>query len=127
MYRIGIDLGGTRIKIGLVRDGVVVSCRIFPASPDKGLNSQLRLLQTEIFNLCAETQDVYFEEVGIAFPGLVNTNENRVIDTSSKFTDAPSIDIAGWVKQTFGATLKMDNDARLACLGEWLYGAGRGT
>ena len=127
MYRIGIDLGGTRIKIGLVREGVVISCRIFPADSEKGLNSQLNQIYTEVLDLCKEEKNVNLEEIGIAFPGLVNTNENRVIVTSSKFTDAPSLDIAGWVKETFGATLKMDNDARLACLGEWLYGAGRGT
>jgi glucokinase len=127
MYKLGIDLGGTRIKIGLVRNGVVVSSRILPAVSDKGLKSKLHLLQTEIFNLCAEMQDVSFKEVGMAFPGLVDTNENRVIETSSKFTDAPSLDLAGWAKESFGANLRMDNDARLACLGEWLYGAGRGT
>lgn len=126
MYRIGIDIGGTRIKIGLVKDGVVVSYDILAAAPDIGLGLHLHLLEAEILRLCKKIQNVHFEEVGIAFPGLVNTDENRVIDTSSKFTDAPSLDLVGWAKETFGATLRMDNDARLACLGEWCYGAGRG-
>ncbi|MEO6838436.1 MAG: ROK family protein [Ginsengibacter sp.] len=127
MYRIGIDLGGTRIKVGLVLDGLVVASRILSTPSDKGLESQLEILQTEIFDLCSEIGDVDFKQIGIGFPGLVNTDENKVICTSSKFTDAPSLDLIKWAKEMFGATLKMDNDARLACLGEWFYGAGRGT
>ena len=40
-YTVGIDLGGTFIKIGLIQSGQVLNFIILPAYSEKGLRSNL--------------------------------------------------------------------------------------
>lgn len=125
-YRIGIDLGGTRIKAGLIKNGQVLSSQIFDVGSNKKLKSVLPELEKQILQLSGMQSD-RIQGIGVAFPGVVDGNNHKVIDTSAKYSDAPVVDLVGWAKDTFGLSLKMDNDARLACLGEWHYGSGRGA
>lgn len=122
----GIDLGGTRIKTGLIKGGEILASSVLKANPDKSLRTLLPQLKEEIIRL-SEMKRVQLQAIGLAFPGIVDSDKNKVIDTSGKYTDAPSIDMIRWTKETFGIPFRMDNDARLACLGEWRYGAGKGT
>lgn len=126
-YKIGVDLGGTRIKIGLVKNGEVISVNILKSNPKIGLKANLPLIEEKILDLISKDDNSNVDGIGVAFPGLVNTKENIVIGTSSKYDDAPSLDLVSWAKQMFGIPLKLENDARLACLGEWRHGAGKGT
>ncbi|WP_233551698.1 hypothetical protein [Parabacteroides sp. AF48-14] len=41
MYTIGIDLGGTFVKIGLVESGKVLNFKVLPAHSEKGLRNNL--------------------------------------------------------------------------------------
>jgi len=127
MNVIGIDIGGTRIKVGLVKDGVLESYSMLSADPENGLSFYLPQIEETIRNLLDKGDGSGFRQMGIGFPGIVDTDKNKVIDTSSKYIDAPLLRFDEWAKDTFNAELKMDNDARLACLGEWRYGAGRGV
>jgi len=127
MYKVGIDMGGTRIKIGLVRNGKVVASNILEAASDQSFKVHLPLLERGISQLFPKGEKKDIQAIGVAFPGLVDTAKNAIIDTSSKYTDAPSLNLVRWAQQKFGVPLKIDNDARLACLGEWRYGAGKGV
>jgi len=50
--------------------------------------------------------------------------DGKVLSTPrGKFEDAPDIDLAGWAKERFGLRLVMENDARMALLGEHAAGA----
>ncbi|QNL51544.1 ROK family protein [Olivibacter sp. SDN3] len=124
MNIVGIDLGGTRIKVGLLSDGKLKALRITETKNNKELRHLLPLLEIQITEMKQETQlnDVPF--LSLAFPGLVDTDENRIIGTSSKYEDAPSLGLLEWAKTSLGMSLKLENDARMACLGEWYYGAG---
>lgn len=126
VYRIGIDLGGTRIKTGLVSKGKILTSDIFDVGSNEALKSVLPELVEKIIRLSGKNKDK-IQGIGVAFPGIVDSDKNRVIDTSAKYTDAPAVDWVKWAKETFDLPLKMDNDARLACLGEWHYGAGKGV
>ncbi len=123
---IGIDLGGTRIKIGVVRKGCVLVSEVVRAYPGKGLKAVLPELEELIVRL-AESENIEIKAVGMSFPGIVDSLKGQVIDTSGKYSDATDVDLNSWVKEAFGVPFRMDNDARLACLGEWQYGAGEGV
>lgn len=124
---IGIDLGGTRIKTGLVENGTVKDLKITEARSKDGLKGQLIELEQTIAELRNVHSGIELAGIGLSFPGIVDSVQNKVIDTSSKYPDAPSLNLTHWAKEAFGVPFKMDNDARLACLGEWHYGAGKGT
>ena len=61
-----------------------------------------------------------------AFVALWITLADRILSTNAKFDDAPSLDLVAWCREELGLPLKMENDARLALLGEWYAGAARG-
>jgi glucokinase len=126
MAVISIDLGGTRIKTGVVNGDKIYGLVMQDISSKDGLSKNLELIKSHIEGLLNEFERTEIAGIGLAFPGLVDTQKNCVIDTSKKYDDAPAIDIAGWAWQEFGLQLRIENDARLACLGEWRYGAGVG-
>jgi glucokinase len=64
--------------------------------------------------------------IGLAFPGLVNTISKKVISTNKKYDDAPLLNLEEWVQQKWQTSFFMDNDARMAAVGEWKFGAGKG-
>lgn len=125
MNLIGIDLGGTRIKIGIVADGHLLLSTIIEAVPQKGLKAHLSVIKDHILQLMRKSNIPDVQFMGMAFPGLVDTDTNMVISTSHKYEDALTLDLSGWAKQELGMAFKLENDARLACLGEWKHGAGK--
>ncbi|WEK34541.1 MAG: ROK family protein [Candidatus Pseudobacter hemicellulosilyticus] len=128
MYRIGIDLGGTIIKVGLLQEGVVVSTRLVNAFSGTGMARTLPFIEAAMEELLAGA-GVSREAVagiGLAFPGLVNPETKTVISTNQKYDDAPDFDFNHWAASRWQAPFCMDNDARLATVGEWRYGAAKG-
>jgi glucokinase len=65
--------------------------------------------------------------VVLGFPGIVSPREKRVLATNAKFDDATGIDLGTWCKEAFGLPFLLENDARLALLGEHSFGAARGA
>src|SRR6266850_332436 len=125
-YFAGIDLGGTRVKIGLVAGGRVVVRKLIPARPAGGLAAGLGEVMQEIDKLL-ETQGVSLAGVGLAFPGLVDPVGKKILSTNKAYADAREIDLETWVKNCWDVPFFIDNDARMATVGEWKYGAGRDT
>lgn len=122
-HYIGIDLGGTIIKIGLVSNGKVLSSANLPADSRNGITSRLTAIEETIRNLVG---DKPIDGIALAFPGVVNFARKRAAATNAKYDDAPEIDLESWAKEKFGVPFAMDNDSRMAMIGEWRYGVGKG-
>lgn len=125
MYRIGIDLGGTIIKLGLLKNGKVIAFHAIEASSKNGLNNSLSRLEEGIDRLldqgkCAPQQ---LAGIGLAFPGIVDPVQRKVLSTNHKYDDASTMDLPAWFASKWQAPFCMDNDARLSLIGEWQYGA----
>ncbi|MGI8634257.1 MAG: ROK family protein, partial [Segetibacter sp.] len=127
MNCVGVDMGGTRIKIGLVNEDALVASTIIDSRLDVGFTQNLYRIQVEVESLIAKAGAGKVEHIGIAFPGLVDTVKSAVIDTSGKYEGADKTDLVAWARNELDMELRMENDARLACLGEWRFGAGRDT
>jgi glucokinase len=128
-YYVGIDLGGTRIKIGIVSGGVILTRTIVPADAAAGLEASLPLLEREVEGLLQSVKAGAnaLGGVGLAFPGIVDPVSQRILSTNQKYDDAMRVDIAGWVKKRWKVPFYIDNDARMAAVGEWKYGAAKDT
>lgn len=128
MYRIGIDLGGTIIKVGLLHTGEVTGFRIVDAFSGIGVENNLPFIEAAIDELLSEENITAGElaGIGLAFPGLVNPEKRTVISTNRKYDDALGFDFNAWVEAKWKVPFCMDNDARLATIGEWRYGAAKG-
>lgn len=126
---IGIDLGGTIVKIGLVRDGKVLAKTNIQADSVSGLARMLGPIgdaADSLLQKCGMPKSC-IGGVAMAFPGIVDFRAKRAALTNAKYDDAPSVDVEGWVAHRYEVPFIMDNDARMAMIGEWTCGAGSGV
>ncbi len=128
-YVLGIDLGGTNVKCGLVSlDGNVISrTHLATAGFISDKNKLIQALCGACHNLLHEnhlkTKNIL--GAGIGLPGLVDVRKGVV-----KFLP----NIPGWenvaLKNIMEKKIKMpvfiDNDVNVITLGEWKFGAGIG-
>lgn len=126
MAFIGIDLGGTRIKIGLLEDQTLLDKRVVSARSIEGIAAHLGLIDQAIEELVNKQGGVELEGIALAFPGIVDPMAKKVLATNKKYEDASSVDLVAYYKEKWNAPFFMDNDARMAAVGEWKYGAGKG-
>jgi glucokinase len=127
-YTIAIDLGGTIIKIGLLKNGQLVYRTEIKAQSASGLKTQLPELEKAIEILLQVNQLSASDVLGIgfSFAGLVDSARNRILSTNQKYDDGPETDLVEWAKNKWNWPLFALNDARMALLGEWRHGAGQG-
>jgi glucokinase len=128
LITLAADFGGRRIKLGLVQDGRVTASQVLAAEADQPLRARLEVVAEALRAFCAEQHlaPSGCGGVGFAYPSIIDTRRARIMDHFGKFGDASQLDLRGWAREALGLPLFIDNDARLALIGEWLYGAGRG-
>ncbi|AZA81597.1 ROK family protein [Chryseobacterium lactis] len=121
---IAIDMGGTKIKIGLVQEETILSYISIDADSGKGLAAKLPFIQRTIENLLSRhnltNSDI--AGLGIASPGIVDSIQKKILSIDKKFSDAPEINLEEWCLQAFNLPFSIENDARSALIGEWKYG-----
>lgn len=116
---IGVDIGGTRIRVGRVAaDGTVSARASMPSTPDA--NQVLR----RCLALIAEVQSSDVAAIGIGVPGEVHADTRQVL--SGGYVDLSEVDIAQSVETATGLPVVIDNDGTMALLGEVGCGAARG-
>ncbi|SOD99294.1 ROK family protein [Spirosoma fluviale] len=125
---IGIDIGGTRTKIGLVnlQTGQVETMLVTPTET-KDSERFLHLIGEAIreLNERAAAKQLVITGVGIGVPSFVFAN--GVVDSTYGFLEfMEDYPLADHIQQQHGLPCRLDNDARLVALGEALYGQGRG-
>lgn len=119
-HAIGVDLGGTKILVGVVaRDGTVVRRHERPTL----LDSQEHLL-AELEAAVAELLDESVAAVGFGAPSPIDQEHGIVVRcVNLPLENAPLRDR---MHERFGIPVGLDNDANAAAIGEWRAGAGRG-
>lgn len=116
-YRIGVDIGGTSIKTGLInQQGNVVDHRELPTpiDPHEGMD--------KLHELLAEWLDECEDTIGVAAPGPMDLEKGL-------FLDPPNL--KGWHDYPFvqeferkiGKACLFENDANAAAVGEYYAGA----
>jgi len=116
---IGIDLGGTNVRAGLVRKGKVVHSS---AGRIAGLNSESEVLDS----ICAAIEAVWqdgLSGIGIGVPSIVDPKRGIVYDT----VNIPSwkeVHLKDILEAKYNIPVWVNNDANCFALGEKYYGAG---
>ena len=129
MRILAADFGGTTIKFGLVEnDRVLVEDRM-PAKSGEPLAPRLSVLQGHLEELCgrASLSTEEIDGLAFAFPSLLNRERTRITSAPEKYSDATDIDWMHWSRDAMGCPLVLENDVVSALLGEWKFGAGRGS
>lgn len=128
MRVLACDLGGTRIKLGIVENGAVIAQDVMPARAREGLAPRLPVLEEALRRLCAERgfSPASCDGIGISFPSIIDVQRGRVLAEFGKYSDAMDMDLRAWARDRLEIPLAIENDARMALIGEWRYGSGRG-
>jgi glucokinase len=116
-YAIGIDLGGTNLRVALVSDEGKISRKIKKPSSEQIIDALTESID-EI------RHDIPVAGIGIGVAGLVDRAHGRVF-ISPNLRAVENTDITGSLKKKFGVPIFIENDANVAALGEKLAGAGR--
>ena len=118
---IGVDVGGTKIVVGVVeRDGTVVRVERRP-TPVDSTDSLLAGLAAAV----ASVRDESVAAVGIGIPSAIDQRSGTAVFSVN--IPLAGVDVRTWAAETFGLPAAIDNDANCAALAEWRAGAGRGT
>jgi glucokinase len=126
---IGIDIGGTKIQAGAVRDREVVgSGRVStPEAGAEGLASAVaEAVDEALKDAGAERSDV--RAAGAGVPGSVDGDAGTVSNSPNieGLRGAEPVRLAAMISEAIGGVdVALDNDVRVAILGEWRRGAGR--
>jgi glucokinase len=129
MIALAVDLGGSHASCAVVRDGEILVSKNVPADGRNSLASLLPLLSQTLYELIASTQipRADIAALTLGFCGIVDARRNRISATNGKFEDATELDLHAWCKGHLGLPLFLENDARLALLGEYAFGSARGV
>ena len=129
-YVLGIDIGGTNIKLGLLSSsGHIISrsyltTKTFASTKSKLIDGLVETILSIIRQNKLTKKD--FKGIGVGLPGLVDSSSGVV-----KFLP----NIPGWrnvplkkiLERKLNLSVFIDNDAKVITLGEWKFGAGRGV
>lgn len=128
MQALALDMGGTHIGCGVVEDDRLLAETSIASEGASSLRDLLPSVSKAFRRLLLEANTTASECSGIAigFPGIVDARDGTIHSTLKKYEDAPNLDLAAWAKETFGLPIRIENDARMALLGEQYAGAGRG-
>lgn len=122
------DFGGTTIKLGLVRAGKILAQSRFDACANHPMSDRLEAVAREWASLLSEIGGTLQDCSGtaLALPFLADSKNRRVLGEFGKFPGATNIDFNEWSQTRLGLPAIIENDLRMALLGEWMAGAARG-
>jgi glucokinase len=128
MLALAIDLGGTHATCALVRETEVLAKETVETSGSHKLAPMLPRFASVLRDMTgrngASTEDC--AGLALGFCGLVDFGSGRVLSTNKKYEDAPGLDLGSWSRTELGTRFCIENDARMALLGERSAGAARG-
>jgi glucokinase len=125
---IGIDIGATLIKMGVVtREGALVSRDEARTDEINGPSHFVKIAGETFERLLVEAgvEKRAIGAVGIGAPGWVD-HQRGIVHELTNIPDWRDFPLARKIEETLGLSVFVDNDANVMAVGEMLYGAGRG-
>ena len=120
---LAFDLGGTRIKAGIIR-GATVSLLLIEATNDGRDSADVLAGLLRLGRRLGDEHDV--AAVGLSVKGIVDAERGVILDVKERLVGLIGRPLAVIVARELGRPVVVENDARMYALGEWRHGAGRG-
>lgn len=127
-YYVGIDLGGTNTKIGILNnDGEIFKSTVIKTLSSEGAERTLTRIWEAAKKLADElnVDTKKIKGIGIGIPGPV-INQS-VVAFFANFPWGENVDIKSMMEKISGIETKLDNDVNIIALGEAKYGAAKGS
>ncbi len=123
-FAIGIDLGATSVKAGVVnRKGKLLDQVSVDSRAAKGpavVIQQMRFVIDELFSRHKKTECL---GIGIGSPGVVST-EDQTVKHPPNFSDWNEIALGKTIRKIYPLPVFIENDANAAAIAEARFGAG---
>ena len=126
---LGIDIGGTNIKIALIdKKGRIKAKKTFPTADFKGNRALIERITGETKKLLAEYGVVKKDiiGVGVGAPGAVDIRSGTV-HYLTNVPDWSEVPLGNILKNKLGLLTFVDNDVNVMALGELFFGSGIGA
>lgn len=119
--KIGIDLGGTNVRMGIVSNGKIISRVTEPCKankPEEAVIGQLKGMIHQLIN-----QDV--ESIGIGVPSVVDA-ERGIVYNVANIPSWKEVHLKDILEEEFKIPVFVNNDCNCFALGEYYFGEGNG-
>ncbi len=122
---VGVDIGGTHLRAGAVREREVLSHAKERAwdgdmGPDEVMDIVEDYVRTVVDSAGISLDQV--EGVGIGIPGLVDHESGKAIQAVNVGWTKGTVDVKGMLESRLGLPVKVDHDVAVAAAGEYIYG-----
>ena len=125
-YVLGIDLGGTKIDIGLIApDNTIVARQRIPTQGDQGSAAVVERIAAVVDSFMPQLPaGSRISATGICAPGPLDHVEGRLLTLINipGLSNAPLRDL---LQNRLGIPARLEHDAKAAALADFHYGAGR--
>lgn len=126
-YVIGVDLGGTKISTALsTMDGEILSNQVVATNAVEGEEAVLGRIISTIEKVLSDGNVTIdnVQAIGIGSPGPLNAKEGIIITTPN--LPFKNYNVVQPLRDKFNIPVYLDNDANVAAIGEFMFGAGKG-
>ncbi len=128
-YFVGIDLGGTNIKFGIVSErGKILQKGMLPAQASVGRRAILNNMNKAIRESLTFARDkkIKIKGIGVGSPGTVNLNTGKIEGSCPNLPQMVNVNLKRWLSKSFEFPIYVDNDANVMALAESKFGAAKG-
>lgn len=128
MYRIGVDLGGTNIAVGVINENYEIIARAgtktnIPRPAEEIFADIVKCSKEAVAKAGIEMSEV--SSIGIGTPGSCDKKNGVILYANNLYFDnVPAAELVN--RELPGIPVYIENDANCAALGEALAGSGKG-
>ena len=125
-YVVGVDLGGTKIYTALVDlEGNIIKEKAVETLAFEGENAVMGRIIDTINYVIDGSEKNLIKSIGIGSPGPLDVKNGVIIENSN--LPFKNFEIVKTIREAYDLPTYLDNDANVATLGEFMFGAGKGT
>ena len=123
-YAIGVDLGRTSIKMGIVTNtGRLIKKISVQTEAEKGPKKVIDNIISGIRELTAKSK-YNIDGIGIGCPGVVTPGKG-IVENPPNLPGWEKVNIGKVIRKEFKKNVFVDNDANAAAIGELIFGSGK--
>jgi glucokinase len=123
-YTLGVDLGGTSVKIGIVSEEGKISRKLSVESrAAEGPDAVVEQIKKGIKEILDKSKKKIYE-IGIGAPGVVSVKKGTV-QNPPNFPGWGKVNLGKMIEKEFDKRVYVENDANAAAIGELIFGAGK--
>lgn len=121
-YAIGIDIGGTKTLLALVRqDGTIIRQLQFESLPEQGAERIIARIEESVVSLIASMPEAgKLKGIGICSAGVIDPVELSIVYAAN--LNWHNVKVGAILQERFQVPVLLGNDANLAAVAEYVWG-----